>query len=377
MCVFGKDLKNPRYTENKKNGGKIPPFPVDKKGNIIWSVNKIQTKCGTCIECRRERANEWRIRLYEEAKANNWKGKFVTLTFSEEHMTKLKEEVGDDADEIAKVALRRYMELWRKKHKTRPRHWFINELGHKNTERLHLHGIIFTDKSDEEILKHWRYGKEKYCGYSFGEKVIGYITKYITKDDPMHKGWKGRVLCSPGIGKEWLTNEIREQHKFRGKDTQTRYRERNGRLKSMPMYYKRKLWNDEERETLRTINEERKEITIGGIKLSNRGTRKDNIRIIKAQAQRRAKLNMLGMGERRRRHYTATRGREIIPPTKTELRDKMRAHIGTKADLWAFEGAQSAEPDTRAKIIEWEMERLREYVKYRGLHGWSDDPWDA
>lgn len=95
MCVFSKTLRNPRYKENIKNGGVIPRL------NDIRAIG-IEAKCGTCIDCRRERANEWRIRLYEEAKAQNFKAKFVTLTFDDEHMEKMIEEVGDDADTVAK-----------------------------------------------------------------------------------------------------------------------------------------------------------------------------------------------------------------------------------------------------------------------------------
>ena len=44
-------------------------------------------------------------------------------------------------NETAKTAIRLFLERWRKKYGRSTKHWFITELGHDNTERLHLHGI--------------------------------------------------------------------------------------------------------------------------------------------------------------------------------------------------------------------------------------------
>ena len=70
---------------------------------------------------------------------------FVTLTFSNESIIALSNEIGDnEANDIASLAVRRFTERWRKKYKKAPRHWLITELGHpnekgkgKSTERLH------------------------------------------------------------------------------------------------------------------------------------------------------------------------------------------------------------------------------------------------
>ena len=43
------------------------------------------------------------------------------------------------------------------------------ELGHQNTERIHLHGIIFTTKI-KDIVKHWKYGN-----VTIGNKIISQI----------------------------------------------------------------------------------------------------------------------------------------------------------------------------------------------------------
>ena len=80
------------------------------------------------------------------------------------------------------------------------KHWFITELGHEKTERLHLHGIVWGIGTDKLITDKWNYGIT-FTGYFVNEKTIQYITKYMTKIDEQHKDFVGKVLCSKGIGK--------------------------------------------------------------------------------------------------------------------------------------------------------------------------------
>lgn len=135
---------NPKFKPNKKNGGK-PPICTDER------IKYIPISCGNCIECRKKKARDWRVRLLEEYKTDQ-SGQFVTLTFSEEKLkaAEIKAETRE-ANQVATVAIRDFLERWRKKYKRSVKHWFITELGHKNTERLHIHGIIYTDKTAEEI----------------------------------------------------------------------------------------------------------------------------------------------------------------------------------------------------------------------------------
>ena len=95
-------------------------------------------------------------------------GKFVTLTFSEESLVELGEDKnintlnGYNLDNgIATLAVKRFLGRWRKKYKKSVKHWLVTELGGKYTERIHLHGIIFTDENEETIGKIWKYGNIK------------------------------------------------------------------------------------------------------------------------------------------------------------------------------------------------------------------------
>lgn len=163
MCLYPKLIKNPKYRANKKNGGRVPPIS-DKRAEMV------PIGCGKCIECRKQKAREWQIRMAEEIKLNK-NGKFVTLTFSNESLIELKnaldikidatnektrEQVTENA--IATLAVRRFLERWRRKYKKSVRHWLVTELGHENTKRIHLHGIIWTDEPTEVIEERWGYG---------------------------------------------------------------------------------------------------------------------------------------------------------------------------------------------------------------------------
>lgn len=76
-------------------------------------VRYVPVGCGKCIECRRQKANEWRIRLHEELKVN--KGYFVTLTFSPESLEKITKEYNiTEVNDVANQALRLFNERIRK-----------------------------------------------------------------------------------------------------------------------------------------------------------------------------------------------------------------------------------------------------------------------
>ena len=269
MCLYPTLARNKKYEKNKKNGGNVP-VPVD--GRTLWVVYE----CNNCIECRERKANEWRIRLLEDIRHNK-NGIFVTLTFNTESLKELSEgikETGYERDnKIAKIAVRRFLERWRKKNKKSVRHWLVTELGHKNTEHLHLHGIIWTDKP-EDIEKIWKYGYV-WKGYEkngrienyVSERTVNYIVKYIHKTDADHKYYKPKVLTSAGIGRGYMTRTDKERNKFNGEKTIETYKTRSGHDMTLPKYFRNKIYSDDEREKL-WIQKLDKEVTyICGIEI--------------------------------------------------------------------------------------------------------------
>ena len=206
MCLYPKLIRNKKYRENKKNGGVIPPITDIR-------TTYVPIACGQCMECMKAKSREWQTRLMEEIKTST-NGKFVTLTFSEEQLNKIKQKVireikineknyqnKDIENEIARTATRLFLERWRKLHKKSIRHWLVTELGHQGTERIHMHGILFTDKTKEEIEQIWKYGMI-WIGKYVNEKTINYIVKYIYKQDEQHKSYKPKILASIVTGKQ-------------------------------------------------------------------------------------------------------------------------------------------------------------------------------
>lgn len=268
MCLYPRLIKNGRYVPNKKNGGNVPVFR-DKRVLVVPAA------CGDCIECRKQKSREVQIRLYEELKATplHIVPIFITLTFSTESYVELMKECkglsgfeGYDLDnQIASLAVRRFTERWRKKYKTAIRHWLITELGHGETEHIHLHGLLWIDqdeifaiaqrgddrkKAQERLIdKFWKYGRVG-AGDYVNRRTVNYLTKYITKVDFEHKAYKPRIYTSKGIGAAYIKSVNAELNKFRDEETREYYRTDTGHKIALPTYYRNKLYSEEEREVL-------------------------------------------------------------------------------------------------------------------------------
>lgn len=263
MCLYPKLIRNKRYL-----GYNVSP----KDAKICTDDRKLYVPigCGNCIECRRQKAREWQVRLCEEIKV--WKYKyFVTFTFSCEELEKLANEFPNkkhNVNLIAGIAVRRFLERYRKHNKHSLKHWFITELGHTNTERIHLHGIIFTDNEldNDSLQKYWKYGIT-YMGEYCTNKTINYIVKYVTKIDPDHKTYKADIFTSAGIGSNYITNITRRIHKYNGTQTNQSYILPNGQRISLPIYYRNKLWTQEERDKIWTHTLDRDTRYIRGIEI--------------------------------------------------------------------------------------------------------------
>ena len=265
MCLYPKLIKNRKYIANKKNGGNIPAV-IDNR------VLYVPIKCGKCMECMKSKSREWSVRLNEELRHNN-KMTFVTLTFSNENIIKLKEEIekkhkieGYEIDnEIVKLAVRRFCERWRKKYKKSIKHWLVSELGHNGTKNVHIHGILWSDNKND-IDKIWNYGYT-WCGEFVNKKTINYIVKYIHKTDQENKYYIPKILCSPGIGKEYVNSYNYKISKYNGSDTKEYYRTLSGHKISLPIYYRNKVYNEDEREKLWLNKLDKEERYVNGIKI--------------------------------------------------------------------------------------------------------------
>ena len=301
MCLYPTLIKNPKYKENKKNGGQIPAV-------LDIRTLYVPIGCQRCIECRRQKARSWQVRMLEDIKTNT-NGKFVTLTFSDQSIYKLNKIIQDDINQeidkirhgrqfgeqernkinkltwkrtgyeldnaIATYAMRYFNERWRKHTGKAIRHWAITELGHTGTENIHLHGIVWTDETFETIAKRWDYGyiwpntKKAIKKNYVNAKTVNYSIKYILKQDADHKEYRAKILTSPGIGSNYTEtyNAKTNEYKPDGKTIET-YRTKSGHQISMPIYWRNKIYSEEERELLWIQKLDKQERWIQGERIS-------------------------------------------------------------------------------------------------------------
>ena len=73
MCLYPKTILNKKYLPNKKNKYN-PEKCTDERKRYITA------DCGYCWQCRKKKANDWKVRLNEEIRTNK-DAYFVTLTF--------------------------------------------------------------------------------------------------------------------------------------------------------------------------------------------------------------------------------------------------------------------------------------------------------
>lgn len=243
MCLYTKYITNPKYLPNKKNNYN-PPACKDRR--LLY----VPVKCGKCMECRKQNQSQWIVRLSEEIRIKP-EALFVTLTFNEESYKELAA-ITKNENEMCKVALRRMLENYRVQNKHTIKHWVATELG--DDGRIHMHGIFWTNR--ETIEKYWKYGFI-FIGTWVNEQTIFYITKYIMKVSTVDKNFTPKILCSKGIGCNYLNRGDARNNRYKKNDTDESYRLKDGRKISLPDYYKRKIYSEDEREKLWIEKQER------------------------------------------------------------------------------------------------------------------------
>lgn len=316
MCLYSRLVLNPKYKKNKKNGGN-PPAVYDDR------IRYIPIGCGKCIECKRKKQREWKVRLCEEI-LHNKNGKFVTLTFNNESLERLRAEATkykyskgkyiqrsleetltpyelDNA--VCGLAVRYMTELYRKHNKKTLRHWLITELGHHGTERIHMHGIIWIDDI-ADIDKYWKHGwtwkgkpkttrnKTHYQNY-VTEQTINYCTKYVLKTDNKHKAYNQRIFASNGIGANYIKRPDSELNVYKGTTTIDYYKTKSGHKLPLPNYYRNKIYSEYDRERLWLHKLDEEVRYVNGRKYSIKNTHQD---FEKALIQARITNASLGYG---------------------------------------------------------------------------------
>ena len=274
MCLYPRFIKNKKYTGYKAKRpkkGEATAIPCNDYRKLYVAIG-----CGQCFECRKQKGQQWRVRLMEELKVNKY-AYFVTLTFSNENYEKIRktyEIKENDYNKIATKAVRLFLERWRKKHKKSLKHWLITELGHENTERLHIHGIIFTEEpiNNDIIANYWQYGLT-FTGEYCNEKTINYIIKYVLKVDKDHKLYMPLIMCSAGMGKNFAeTYSAKLLYKYQPNESPEYYLLKDGNKVALPIYYRNKLYTAEERDKMWTERLDRHTLFVNGVRITDTDT---------------------------------------------------------------------------------------------------------
>jgi len=320
MCLYPKIILNRKYTANKKNGGIIPECKDER-------TKYVPIGCTKCMECRKQKARQWQVRLQEEIRVTKH-GQFVTLTISTKELLKLNTEITgitgyERENEIITLAVRRFLERWRKEYGTSVKHWLVTELGHGTTEHIHVHGIIWTDKK-EEINRIWKYGYT-WIGSYVNERTVNYIQKYVSKQDLAHKEYRPKILTSAGIGGNYINRVDAGLNKYKiNGETKETYTTRQGIKINLPIYYRNKIYTEEQRELLWIEKLDKQERWVNGIKID---ISKGDERYYKVLTEAREKNERLGYGDDKinweRKKYELQRRNLIFE----QRRDKKLAEI--------------------------------------------------
>jgi hypothetical protein len=308
MCLYPRLGINKKYIPNKKNNYCAPKIKDQR-------TLKVPIGCGKCVECKKQKARGWQVRLNEDIRKND-NVYFQTYTFSEIELQKIDNGISglkgyDRENEACRIAVRRFTERWRKKYKKALRHWLVTELGHKGTERIHLHGLIWLEnkpcnprernykiyskefkegkryrklnwyeynreqikdiggqgkRGSKENKGKWDYGYV-YKGDYVNDQTIGYIVKYINKIDPVHKEYQERMFVSKGIGRGYMLRNDSKRNIFKGERSIETYKTRSGLELALPIYYRNYIYNEEEREKLWLQKLDKEERWVCGVRV--------------------------------------------------------------------------------------------------------------
>lgn len=238
MCSFPYNVKNKYY---------------GMPGETLYTP----VPCGTCYECKLSKVNEWVFRISKEieiSKSVHW----VTLTYNSDNIPITKKGYLT----LNKQDIQKFFKRLRKDNKEKIKYFIVGEYGGK-TERPHYHAVIMNADNHNKIINAWSINGNELGNIHFGSvngDSIAYTLKYMMKNKDERDG--DRIpefrLMSKGIGRNYLTKENIKYHK---KDLNRNYiTTKQGYKIKLPEYYKKKIYNEKERQRQRTVAKARGEL---------------------------------------------------------------------------------------------------------------------
>lgn len=186
----------------------------------IMLKNGLTVGCGKCLSCLSVRRNDWSARLQLHSEQFEYMPFFICLTYDNDHLI-----YGSEDAILYKRDLQLFVKRLKDRYKTyngKFSYFACGEYGDK-FDRPHYHLLLFGldelhkvfEKSVSQVEDVFRSLWTDKQGNLIGRVDVGiadfggihYVTKYVVKDgdDPTGEQ-KPFVLCSHGIGKNWLSS---------------------------------------------------------------------------------------------------------------------------------------------------------------------------
>lgn len=224
---------------------------------IVINTPKLQNQpvpCGKCPKCVSTKVQQWQFRIKQQMKISQ-NAYFVTLTYDEDNVP-----YGVTSPTLCKrdvqLFLKRLRKLQSVKSDFKIKYYLVGEYGSK-TKRPHYHAIMFDIFDVNDIHKAWN------IGFTYSPKAepqaVKYVLKYISKQRGKVKGKEREFsLMSKGLGANYLSNAIVKYHQNNLKNC---FITDEGFKKSMPKYYKDKLYDEHTRPRVTKILQKRSELS--------------------------------------------------------------------------------------------------------------------
>jgi hypothetical protein len=242
----------------------ITPLTIRKKTKDMRNQNShVQVPCGKCPPCLKRKASHWSFRLNQETKVSS-SACFITLTYETPPLTIT------GAQTLKKKDFQDFLKRLRKTTLNKLKYYACGEYG-GSTIRPHYHAIMFNlpqsyIDNPEKLEKIWTHGHIHIVPSN--QLTIAYVSGYVLKGgytptDEINfdtgeitpdSRLKEFSLMSKKMGLNYLTPQMRQYYKSR---KIAAIIGDNGNIKSMPRYFKDKIFTKQEKHE---INEEWKAI---------------------------------------------------------------------------------------------------------------------
>lgn len=217
--------------------------PVYLPNQSIW------VPCGKCNFCLKSKRAAWSHRLYQELKGAE-SAAFVTFTYADENLVY---DVGSKEPGLEKTHMQdmlkrvRYYEA--KRGRKSARYYLVGEFGGV-FGRPHYHALLFNLHQDTlgKISDIWgkghvHHGKVEPASIAY---VSGYVINKVDEQSVVSHRTFPFALMSKGIGRSYLTTQMRRWHKRR----QANYAMQYGYHVPLARYYKDKIFTKLEKEVM-------------------------------------------------------------------------------------------------------------------------------